>query len=329
MRKNQKSGVLMERNFEYLVAKYGEAGAREIFEKICVSLLQCQHGPKAKTVKPSQGDGGIDVLVGDIPEIEKVYQCKFFLEKLEDSQKQQIRKSFKTVNEKYDVSEWYLCLPTVLTEKELLWWSKWKNEKEIETGVKIELCDGSYLINNLKKHELYTQVFDDDLRIQLDAILSELITQRQKVMEEILYGIDDIENLEEEYNDFIFVKMLESANVTGINDCKVEFFNAEISRQESISKDEVAGIRVYNNLKSKIFSLWQTQYREHKHPFDGNNLLNKMYTRVEDLDSTTLASTNEYTLLSKKGILHHLANDKKIGWIEDYMTKLIEYMENR
>ncbi|MFQ7605133.1 MAG: ABC-three component system protein [Enterococcus avium] len=318
----------MERDFEYLVGKYGEAGAREIFEKICVNLFQCLYGPKSKTVKPSQGDGGLDVLVGDLPKTEKVYQCKFFLKKIGDSQKQQIRESFKTVTEKYDVSEWYLCLPTILTEKELLWWSKWKNDRESETGIKIELCDGSYLINNLKKHDLYTEIFDDDIRTQLDLILAELIIQRQKIMEEILYGIDDIGNLDEEYNDFIFVKMLESANITEINDRKIEFFNAEISRQESISKDEVAGLRVYNNLKSKIFSLWQTQYREHKHPSDGNNLLNKMYLRVEDLESTTLASTSEYTLLSKKGILHHLANDKKIGWIEDYLTKLTEYMGN-
>lgn len=68
----------MERDFSYLVAKHGDAGAREIFENICVALFQAIYDSKAKSVKPCQGDGGIDVLIGNLPEPEKVYQCKFF-----------------------------------------------------------------------------------------------------------------------------------------------------------------------------------------------------------------------------------------------------------
>ncbi|MBO0470161.1 hypothetical protein JZO66_06365 [Enterococcus sp. DIV0242_7C1] len=68
----------MERDFTYLIDKYDEAGARDIFEKICVSLFQAMYGPKGKSVKPSQGDGGLDVLIGDLPSPEQVYQCKFF-----------------------------------------------------------------------------------------------------------------------------------------------------------------------------------------------------------------------------------------------------------
>lgn len=242
----------MERDFTYLIDKYDEAGARDIFEKICINLFQSMYGPKVKSVKPSQGDGGLDVLVGDLPSPYKVYQCKFFLKKIENSQKQQIRESFKTVTTNYSISEWYLCLPKILTESELLWWSKWKNEKESETGIKIELCDGSYLLNNLKKFDIYTEAFDDDIRISLEEILLELTSQRQRILEEILYSIDDIDEIDEQYNDTIFIKMLESANITEINDCKVEFFNAEISKQESISKDQITGLQVYKNLNGKI-----------------------------------------------------------------------------
>ena len=79
-------------------------------------------------------------------------------------------------------------------------------------------------------------------------------------------------------------------------------------------------------LKNKIFSLWQTQYRQFKAESDGNNLLNQTYLRIEDLDSTTLASSSDYSLVAKKGILHQLANEKKIGWIEHYLIKLTKYM---
>ncbi|MBC1557368.1 hypothetical protein HB911_01490 [Listeria booriae] len=157
-------------------------------------------------------------------------------------------------------------------------------------------------------------------------MVKELLLDRQRIAEEIIYGIEDIDNIEDEYNDFVFVKMLESAKVTDLNTCKMEYFNAEISMKESISKDELEGLKVYGNLKKKILSVWKTQYRIHKHPSDGNNLLNNTYLRIEDLDSSTLYASGEYSLLSKKGLLHHLANEKQLGWIEDYLNKLTEYM---
>ncbi len=50
----------MERDFRYLRDKYGEAGAREIFEKTCVQLLQKNY-ENAYSVKISQGNDVIDI----------------------------------------------------------------------------------------------------------------------------------------------------------------------------------------------------------------------------------------------------------------------------
>ncbi|SFE87165.1 PDDEXK family nuclease [Trichococcus pasteurii] len=314
----------MERGFEYLVDIHGIAGAREIFERICTNLFQSMYGSTTKSVKVSKGDGGIDVLVGEIPSPDKVYQCKFFLDSLGASQRQQIKESFETVTSNYDIAEWLLCLPSILDQKDLLWWSKWKNEKSEETGIKIELCDGSYLIHQLKCYDIYAREFDDDTRNKLDLILAELNKSKQRVFDAIIYA--DVDGIEEEYNDFIFVKMLESANIVEVNEYKIDFFNAEISKQESLSKDEVEGLKIYNNLKTRIYSLWRTQFNLHKSNDAGQNLLNQAYLRIEDLDSTTLQSSAEYNLVAKKGILHQLANDKRIGWVTDYLKKLTEYM---
>ena len=56
----------MEYDFKYLVTKYELAGAREKFEKICIEVFQEKYGPSAKEAAVSQGDDGIDVLVGDL-----------------------------------------------------------------------------------------------------------------------------------------------------------------------------------------------------------------------------------------------------------------------
>lgn len=314
----------MERGFEYLVDVHGEPGARDIFERICTNLFQSMYGPITKSVEVSRGDGGIDVLVGDLPRPQKVYQCKFFLNGLGSSQRQQIKESFKTVTTNYEITDWRLCLPCILTQQDLLWWSKWKHEQSELTGIQIELCDGSYLIHQLKSYDIYEREFDEDIRNQLKIISSELALQKQRVIDEIIY--DDLDGIEDEYNDFIFVKMLESAGIFDTNEYKIDFFNAEISRQESISKDEVEGLRIYSNLKIKILSLWRTQFKIYKSPDNGQNLLLQTYLRIEDLDSTTLLSNPEYNLLAKKGILHQLANEKKIGWITNYLEKLSEYV---
>lgn len=55
----------MERDFRYLRDKHTDEGAREIFEKICTQLLQAQYGKESHRIRVSQGDGGIDILVGD------------------------------------------------------------------------------------------------------------------------------------------------------------------------------------------------------------------------------------------------------------------------
>lgn len=80
----------MERDFRYLRDKHGDAGAREIFEKICTQLLQAQFGDEAHNIQASQGDEGIDIVVGDFAKPIENYQCKYFIDGLGVSQKDQI-----------------------------------------------------------------------------------------------------------------------------------------------------------------------------------------------------------------------------------------------
>lgn len=142
----------MEYDFKYLVDRYTLPGAREKFEKICIEIFQEKIGPLAKEAAVSQGDDGIDVLVGDLDDRPSIYQCKFFIDGIGDSQKQQIRESFRTVITKHpNISSWYLCVPIGLKINELSWWSRWKSKMQAEHKIKIELCDGAFLLKKFKK----------------------------------------------------------------------------------------------------------------------------------------------------------------------------------
>lgn len=85
-------GIVMAVKLIDLQIIYGLAGAREAFENLAFDLIKSQES-RAQKVRVSQGDGGIDAHVNDLsdPGGVHVYQCKFFREGLEDSQKGQIR----------------------------------------------------------------------------------------------------------------------------------------------------------------------------------------------------------------------------------------------
>ena len=151
----------MEFDFQSLIYRYTLAGARTKFEDICNRLLQRIYGPNAHDPRPSQGDDGIDVMVGDFSGPIEVYQCKFFPQGLGASQKNQIRESFQTAcsSTRFTMKQWTLCVPLDLSVKEMEWWSEWKQEQQKKTGIPMVLWDGSYLLNQLRDHRLYGEVF--------------------------------------------------------------------------------------------------------------------------------------------------------------------------
>ena len=314
----------MERDFRYLRDKYGDAGARDIFEKICIELFQKKF-ENAYAVQASPGDDGIDVLVGDLDGDIIVYQCKYFIDGIGDIQKAQIRESYMTVTERYNVVEWYLCVPILYTVDNHKWWSEWKNKKQQIDNVKIDFYDGSRLLMLLKECDMYDEIFDEDVRNMLAEILEHLNSENLRIYNEIIYDLNDFSDIS--YDDCIFVKMLESANIFDTAEYKNDFFNAEIVKQKIVSKGQSKELLMYKQLLSKLKSIWGTQYNIHKHATDGQDLLNNTYLRVEDLDTTALAASDDINLLAKKGMLHQLADEKQIGWVENYLKVLEKYME--
>jgi hypothetical protein len=130
---------------------YGIAGAREQFEDLA-SQLVLSVDPRADKVREKQGDGGIDVYIGDMsaPDGIDVYQCKFFAHGIGESQKQQIRESFKRCQEskRFTMKKWTLCLPVELSFDEKEWFAGWKN-RQASTGVVIEEPWGAVKLEQL------------------------------------------------------------------------------------------------------------------------------------------------------------------------------------
>ena len=71
--------ALSDNWYTFIKFNGGEAGARDMFEKVMDELLRAENpGKEVHLVRAAQGDGGIDVYVHQANGID-VYQCKFFM----------------------------------------------------------------------------------------------------------------------------------------------------------------------------------------------------------------------------------------------------------
>lgn len=108
---------------------YGVAGAREQFEHLCADLIRAECAG-AREVRCQSGDGGVDVYIGDWsdPKGISVFQVKYFPMALGLSQKDQVRRSFRSCleNEHFAMSN---CLPVDLSQEEIAWFTTWKHQQ--------------------------------------------------------------------------------------------------------------------------------------------------------------------------------------------------------
>jgi len=134
---------------------YGVAGARERFEDLVSQLVEGEQ-PDADKVRIEQGDGGIDVYVGDLgdPAGIDVYQCKFFPQGIGEAQKEQIRKSYRTCRDgkRFKTKRWTLCLPVDLSLDEKEWFEDWRG-KQAGSGILIEDPWGAMKLEGLLYQE--------------------------------------------------------------------------------------------------------------------------------------------------------------------------------
>ncbi|GAB3010996.1 hypothetical protein GCM10027051_11430 [Niabella terrae] len=175
----------MNKDWLAMFEKYGEQGARQRFERICESLFRKMHQNKnVKAVKVNQGDGGIDIFIGELGvEPIDVIQCKFFIS-FGDSQKNQIRNSFNTAIESsvYEMKSWTLCNSLEFDIAQHTWWSQWKQKKTTEHQLDdqcIQLKNGNELVDLLIESGLYNGCFEKEDSLRIEKIY-DYITRPEK-----------------------------------------------------------------------------------------------------------------------------------------------------
>ena len=171
---------------ELLIIYRSREAAAYQFERLCTYLLKAEH-PETHTIRPYPGDGGVDFFIGDWDSLEgiHVYQVKFFPNSLGDSQKEQIRRSFKTAvsNSNFKVKTWTLCLPIDLSAEEIKWWQQWKRKNSAFYRVEVnELfeTDLQYKLSKPENSGLKDAIFN--LKTPLQERQVQFLRKRVNVM---------------------------------------------------------------------------------------------------------------------------------------------------
>ncbi|MEQ9052073.1 MAG: hypothetical protein RLO12_05225 [Fulvivirga sp.] len=310
-------------DFSYLLLKHGE-GARYKFEEACEKAMKAEF-KDATGIEAFPGDDGIDIYVGNMQDPIEVYQCKFFIQKIEDAQKKQVRKSFNTSinSENYTLKKWVLCIPKKLTITEAKWWDGWKKRTEKKyPKVKIDLFDSADLLSLIRKNRIDEDIFDLEERRQIREMHEHLV-EKKSAMLEVLSPPDDLD-----YSKSVFVEKLKSAKIDeGVEICEKQFYNSEILKREIDSKQVSEDINELKSLTENIHELWFTQFLKHKTESDGNKLLGEVNEVIERENNTALRTKLLVSLTQKKGIVHQLADECQVGWVKDYKKVLKKYLD--
>ena len=299
-------------SFHQLIDGGDKDGARAKFEHLIAQLVALQY-QGVRTVAAKGGDWGLDVIVGEIDGVISVWQAKFFIDGVGDSQKDQIRESFDTVVQKaaekgFTVNVWTLCIPVDLDPGALQWWTTWKKAKAKATGITIELHD---------RTALETILLSPDAERILTAYFPNVVVPPPvpAVVYDLPEGIT--------YEDMLFIKQLQAAQISELESAKQQFFNAEALAREVADKrvpDHVAGLRAE---RADIRSIWEDRFNKAcAEAGDSDSLLPALHPEVmaaiEQRHNSGQVNVLPMHLVHRKGTMHQVVDNGDAGWIRSF-----------
>jgi len=196
----------MKNIWEEFKQKYdNEQTLREAFTTLCVELLE-RHFPGKEI------DAVNKSLSSNLADKSKVIHfSRFYLDELSNSRKGQIRKSFSDTlinyeNNQNKIFAWALCVPLIFNEEEQIWFYNWREKMIEQYQINILLFDGEFIVETLKKYDLFEKWFADETITEnenineIENISDNNFDNQNDIVESEENNIAEDENLEEDKN---------------------------------------------------------------------------------------------------------------------------------
>lgn len=301
-------------SFEQLIGSGGKEGARTTFQRLIAQLVALSY-KGVKMLDAKSGDWGLDVIVGEIDEILSVWQAKCFVDGVGETQKNQIRESFSQVMKKaqeegFSVDVWTLCIPVDLDPDVLKWWTGWKKRLEKEHDVRIELWDRTGLEKTLLSPDA----------AHIREVYFPAAGAKPKPN-----APPPIEDLPEDvsYEDMLFIKQLQAAQIVELDSAKQQFFNAEALAREVADKRVAEHMQALQAERADLRSMWEDRYnRACVEPDGADSLLPELHPDVmeaiERRHDSGRVEVLPMHLIHRKGAMHQIVENGSAGWVQDF-----------
>jgi hypothetical protein len=304
----------MSLTFHHFREQYGATGATERFEDFVVATVKSVH-PSARPIRANPGDWSIDAYIGSLAAGEvAIWQAKFFLNEFGDSQKAQIRDSYRRAKEEatkngYRVLKWTLCIPQDLDGPSQKWWDKWSGETHRDDAIDVDLWNLSEFRTLMRKPDAA------DVRLEYFSYLPPVHAPQAPPVE----PIPGDANLDE----LLFARQLREAGLVETASAKQQFYNAELVERELADKGLKTRLRAFDGMRRGFHSIWEDRFNHHAAASDAaDHRLPSLHPDVmERIDSEHDQAPREpfpLTRVHRKGALHQVVEKAEAGWTRDW-----------
>lgn len=298
-------------NFNHFLQD-GDEAARQRFDSFTLALVRAVRS-NVRGMRAAPGDWGIDAFLGDLGGAIAIWQAKFFLREIGDSQQDQIRRSYASAKKAatehdHTIMGWTLVLPVELSPIERTWWDGWVAKQKADK-IAIDLWELSAL------QELLRSADAADVRAEYFPHLDPVHPQQPPPVFPPPEGA-----LSE---DMLFIKQLRAAGVGELEVASEQFYNAEILERDLADKRLERQSAAYNGLRSDLRGTWADRYNHHCAATPaGEDRLPALHSDVmERIDAEHQQAPMHplpMTRTHRKGAMHQVVDRGQAGWTRSY-----------
>ncbi len=314
-------------NFEFLIARSGgRGGARDEFENLVVDIVHLKH-PQVRGIGANPGDWGIDGFVGDMAGGDvAVWQSKFFIDGVGETQKGEIRDSFTSARTHaeangYRLTHWTLCIPVTIDAPTNKWWQGWALRQQRKYDIVIDLWDAGQLRRRL-------QGLDEDSKQVREHYFNPMFTVPDTASsglgQDVAAGRRTWRELEDDarFSDSLFVKQMHEARLTQTRQAREAFFNAEILEQEVADKGIAAEATALTNWRARVGAVWSACFNDATARYDGPQLPGLYLNVLDRIEArhATEASSLRAEVIHGHGLMHQHVDRGAAGWVRHWET---------
>lgn len=296
-----------------LLRAFGDPGARERFEQLVTAIVTTKH-PAARAVEANPGDWGIDTFVGRLSTRGTigVWQSKYFMDGVGDTQKKEIRESFKSIcaaasKNNLTVSSWTLAIPVNMDPDATKWWDRWKAKTERDTKITIDCWQASHIEQLLIKDDFA------DVRHQYFGF-----APGEPMIERAVADPDDWTT----YDGALFIKQLQVAAIAEDQPARRAFFNAEVMTRDVQEREVAAEVNALNAVSGTLHQMWHSRFESNNASAPPGDRLPALYPEVmQSVEAHHGANPSKElkdTLVHRCGLVHHLVETGHAGWVRSY-----------